>query len=312
MKKIFYIKTVLSLMSIALLSSCLRDTQYNVDFSKTTPLVELPGAANVSGNAGPFESASFKISGTATPYNVPVNIAAPKALGSATTVKLSVDQAALDAYNTANSTSYTLLPAADYSSTLSVTIPAGKNLGNVVINLNTSLIDPSQSYVLPLTITSGGGIQISNYKTILFNFAVKNIYDGEYTVTGTMNDSAVAADVGNYPFDIDLVTAGANSNYMFDTHFGGPAHEIVGSGALSYYGSFAPQFTFSGNAVTSVINAYGQPAANGRSARLDATGVNTLTGTPGTAGFKIQVSYVLVAAGVDRTFFNETFTYVGP
>ncbi|HEY4194075.1 MAG TPA: DUF1735 domain-containing protein, partial [Mucilaginibacter sp.] len=255
--------------------------------------------------------ASFKISTTATPYNVPVNIAAPNPLKTAVTVKLSVDQAALTAYNTANGTSYTLLPAADYSSTLSVTIPAGQNLGNVVINLNTTQIDPSQSYVLPLTITDGGGQQISNYKTILFNFAVKNIYDGEYTVTGTMNDTVVPTDLGNYPFDIDLITAGATSNYMFDTAIGAPGHEILAP-TISYYGSWSPQFTFSGTSVTSVINAYGQPASNGRSARLDATGVNTLTGTPGTKGFKIQVSYVLVAAGADRTFFNETFTYVGP
>ena len=55
MKKRFYIRTALSLMSIALLSSCLKDSPYSVDFTKTTPLVELPGAANVSTTAGPFE-----------------------------------------------------------------------------------------------------------------------------------------------------------------------------------------------------------------------------------------------------------------
>jgi hypothetical protein len=285
---------------------------YNVDFTKTKPLAELPGAANVSQTAGLFETTAFSIASTPTAFNVPVNIAQPNPLSSPVTVKLSVDQAALTAYNTANSTSYTLLPAADYTSTLTVTIAAGQNLGNVVINVNTSLIDPSQAYALPLTITDAGGIQISNYKTILFNFQVKNVYDGEYTVTGTLNDTVVPTDVGNYPFDIDLITAGAATNYMFDTAVGSPSHEINTPTGVGAYGSFSPQFTFSGTAVTSVVNAYGQPASNGRSARLDATGVNKLTGTPGTKGFKIQVSYVLVAAGADRTFFNETFTYVGP
>ena len=172
MKKI-YIRTVLSLMAISLLSSCLKDTKYNVDFTKTTPLVELPGAANVSTTAGPFEVVGIVSSATAaSPFNVAVNIAAPQPLSKAVTVKLSVDAAALTAYNTANATTYTLLPAADYTSSLSVTIPAGQNLVNLVVNVITSKLDPTVQYVLPLTITDGGGIQISNYKTILYSLTV--------------------------------------------------------------------------------------------------------------------------------------------
>ena len=70
-----------------------------------------------------------------TPTNLPllVNLASPKTSGFSLNVTLAVDQAALTAYNTANSTNYELLPAADYSiANLKVTIPAGQR----EVNLN--------------------------------------------------------------------------------------------------------------------------------------------------------------------------------
>ncbi len=316
MKKRFYIKTAfLSLSFMALLSSCLKDSKYYVNFAASKPLIELPGATNVSNLAGPFEVFAFNIVTTPTPMNVAVNIAAPKPLGAPLTVKLSVNVGdTLAKYNAANSTNYTLLPAADYSSTLAVTIPAGQNLGNVVLNINTSLIDPSQQYVLPLTITDGGGQQISNYNTILYNIQVKNIYDGEYSVTGTMSDIVVPTDAGAYPIDAYLATANANSDFMVSTLSGSPAHDISTPTGPNIYGSFSPEFTFSGSSITSVINEYGQPASNTRSAMIDPTGVNATTGTPGQVGFSFQVKYIMVqtSVGGNRTFFNETWTYKGP
>jgi hypothetical protein len=54
-----------------------------------------------------------------------------------------------------------------------------------VFNIKSSVIDPSiTNYVLPLTITDGGGQQISNYKTVILNIQVKNAYDANYTETG--------------------------------------------------------------------------------------------------------------------------------
>lgn len=187
MKKKLYIKAALSLMSIALLSSCLKDSRYAVDFTKTTPLVELPGAANVSGSAGYFEVVGLVASDAPSPFNVPVNLASPHTFGNAITVTLKANPDSLNSYNHANSTDYTLLPAADYNaSSLSVVIPAGQNLANLVVKVNTSALDPSLTYVLPLTIASvsQSGIQISNYNTILYELTVKNAYDDLYTETG--------------------------------------------------------------------------------------------------------------------------------
>jgi hypothetical protein len=313
MKKTFYIKTAfLSLLGMSLLSSCLKDSRY-VDFAGSKPLIELPAATGIVAGGGPFETEAFNISSTPSTFKIAVNIAAPNPLSTALTVKLGLDTAAITAYNTANGTSYTLLPATDYSSSFTVTIPAGQNIGYVTVSVNTSVIDPTQSYVLPVKITDGGGQQISNYDEILYSVQAKNAYDGEYTVTGTMTDVVVPADTDAYPEDAYLETAGANTDNMFDVGLGKAAHAI--NGGAGYYGNFDPIFTFdpTTNDITSVTNAYGQGTnSQSRGAALDPTGVNKYTkGTPGAAGSVFQVSYYLTVSGVNRTHFVETWTYKG-
>ncbi|WP_413670319.1 DUF1735 domain-containing protein [Mucilaginibacter sp. Mucisp86] len=314
MKTRLYIKLALAaLVTMTAFSSCLKDDKHYVDFAGAKPLVELPSAANVGGSGGLFQPVAFDISSTPIPLNLMVNLAAPHTLSSNLTVKLSVDQAALTKYNTDNETSYELLPAEDYTSTLSVVIPANQNSANLVINFKTNLIDPSKDYALPITITDGGGQQISNYKTVIFNVQVKNKYDGIYTVTGTLSDNTSPAFSGAYPYKVGLVTQGAVSNGYFDEDAGSFLHKILNAGAPSSYGEFAPIFTFdpATNKITGVTNLYGNPSPSRiRGARLDPTGVNAFTtGTPGTVGSVFKVKYIMTQGGADRTTFDETFTY---
>ena len=246
-----YIKiAAVSLAGMATLSSCLKDNAHYVNFAGSKPLVELPAATAIGSAGGLFEPASFSIAATPTPFNVLVNLAAPKPLSTALTVKFIVDESALTAYNhslgldTGGNTPYVLLPPADYSSTLSATIPANQNEANLVININTSLIDPSQPYALPITISDGGGQQISNYKTIIYSILVKNKYDGKYTVTGTLTDATTATITGAYPNNVELITQGASSDAYFDTDISNYAHQINTSNGPSSYGYYAPVFTF--------------------------------------------------------------------
>ncbi|MDN5284339.1 MAG: hypothetical protein JWR38_613 [Mucilaginibacter sp.] len=188
MKTKLYIKTAfVALVSMASLSSCLKDDKHYVDFAAATPLIELPAATAVGALGGVLQAAALDISTTPVPINLLVNLAAPHTLSSAVTVKVSVDQAALTKYNTDNGKSFVLLPAADYSSTFTATIAANANQAYVVINVKSNLIDPSiTNYALPLTITDGGGQQISNYKTVIYNVQAKNAYDGAYTQNGSI------------------------------------------------------------------------------------------------------------------------------
>jgi len=151
----------------------------------------------------------------------------------------------------------------------------------------------------------------------MYNVQVKNKWDGQYTVTGTLTDNTTAAITGSYPNTVDLITQSATSDAYFDTG-NGYFHDILSGGVANVYGSYAPVFTFdpATNNITSVTNFYGQfSGSHVRSAELDPVGTNGyISGTPGAAGSVFHVSYFLSQGNpaVVRTTFVETFTYVGP
>jgi hypothetical protein len=249
-----------------------------------------------------------------------VNVASVNPLSTATTFTLALDTAAVTAYNNANGLSaadgdnYIVLPAADYTVTSwSVTVPAGQRTAKLNISINTSLVNPSVLYILPIKLVSASGLTIDQYDELLYNVQAKNQYDGVYTVTGTLVDNTNATITGSYPETVQLQTQGANSDAFYDPNLG--FYHSIDAGA-SYYGTWDPEFTFNGSTVTAVTNYYGQFfGSHVRSAALDPTGVNAYTtGTPGAAGSVFQVSYYLQQGNpaVDRTHFVETFTYIGP
>lgn len=213
MKKRLYIKTAfLTLASAALLSSCLKDNSHYVDFAGSKPLVEFPAATGIVSGSN-LVVAALDIQATPTAIPVMLNVAAPKPLTSALTVTVAVDPAALAAYNTANKTSFVLLPPADYTiPSLKITIPANQNSANLTINVNTSAVDPTQQYILPLTIVDGGGQQISNYKTVLYNIQAKNKYDGVYSDNAYVLRAGDPVLTGNFSnVSVPMATAGGAS-----------------------------------------------------------------------------------------------------
>jgi hypothetical protein len=132
-------------------SSCMKNSKYNVDFTTVGASVDIPLAASNANGIVPFT-----FSAGSNTFPVYVDMASPAVLSKATTLTLAIDTAFLNAYNTSNGTSYTLLPDSDYSATtFSLSIPAGQRLDSVIVTFNLSKIDtdPSISYVLPFTIT---------------------------------------------------------------------------------------------------------------------------------------------------------------
>ena len=181
MKKKLYIKTaLLSLMSMVLLNSCLKDPRY-VDFSKVGTLIELPLAEpdpTETGPGGVFQQPTYSLAkGVTDTLTVAVNVASPQPLGSALAVTLTTsDLTALNNYNTANGTNLIPLPSADFTviGSLTATVPANQRLAYVkfVINVNTIGVDPG-TYVLPVTIASASGQPIAQpYKALLYNIIV--------------------------------------------------------------------------------------------------------------------------------------------
>ena len=209
-------------------------------------------------------------------------------LNTATTVTITNTQAFLDVYNTANGTSYELLPTLAYTitsesgvtvsaSTWTVNLAPGEFARTISISLDKSKMDLSKQYAfgLKVTQTSVGGVSLANGFGIV-NVLVKNKYDGAYEVTGTMADAGNSALTGVFPMNYHLITSGESTVDGFDPDYWDDYFiPIYNAGSVSGYGSFSPVFTFDVNGnITAVTNIYGQPAGNGRYAQIDPSGIN--------------------------------------
>ena len=149
------------LPGVVALGGCLKDTPY-LDVSNTQPIIEF-GISPANGWYGPFPLAGDTVgSPVVVDTAIGLVIASPQVLNKSYSITVRVDTTQISAYNAANGTSYTLLPASLYSMPDSViTIPAGYRIGRIPVNINFPIFPQTQSYALPLTIVDGGGLLIS-------------------------------------------------------------------------------------------------------------------------------------------------------
>ncbi|HVM89321.1 MAG TPA: DUF1735 domain-containing protein [Puia sp.] len=323
--------SILIMLSISF-SSCLKEKDSDLPplYGRNTPNVVAfqdnggpsGGGAGYGATTTPFPLYQFSFTGTdffgGTAGFDAIVIYGPGGPASQDiTVNVSVSpQAYLDSFNNANNTDYQIPDASNYSFPSSVIIKKGQTQAYVHVSLlNSSAFDFSADYALPLTITSASSASVSsNFGTEINFFAVRNKYDGHYKVTGTMVDKANSALTGNYPMDVYLITAGANSVQLFDKAIGGVYHSILNNGGLSYYGAFGVQFNFdpSGDGtIISVVNVYGQPSSNGRSAEIDPSGLNKWNSSDGSMDVNYWMDQPTVITP-HRTSFQEHYSYVGP
>jgi len=304
---------------VALLVSCVKkDDYYKKDAAETNrkTTVQLTGASDIITFARDVKATkdTFILIDVRRYPNSNADLNQPL------TVKLVKNSGLIDAYNTANGTGYIELPANSYtllSDINAVTFQPGEAVKEIKISIDQSKLDLTEQYALGFSISDPGtnAVTVSSLKDALYAIGVKNKYDGHYQVTGSMTDYANATLTGNYPMDVFLVTSGPNSVYMYDNAIGGAAHSILSGGSLSYYGSFGPEFIFdASDKVVDVVNVYGQPAGNTRSAALDPSGTNKFN----SADHSIDVKYfmkqpsVITAPPNIRVAFSEHFKYLGP
>ena len=96
-----------------------------------------------------------------------------------------VDPAVLAEYNQKFGKDFQILPSAAYSVTsTAVTIPTGTNTIQVPIQVNTSLVDDTKDFVLPVKIKSAGDLPISkNFEWVLLKIN-KFKYEGVWRTKG--------------------------------------------------------------------------------------------------------------------------------
>ncbi|NBT16728.1 MAG: hypothetical protein EBS95_10375, partial [Chitinophagia bacterium] len=216
----------------------------------------------------------------------------------------------------------TALPAGTVtyaSASPSVTIAKGTRVSPAfTCQINTGSLDPTKAYGLAFTISSVSKTGVSipkNLKTVVYKIALKNKYDGVYKVTGPMTDVGSATLTQYLPsWTANLETTGPTSVAVRDmTATGGIFHPIMNGGAPSYYGAFGMVVTFdpATNVATNMVSPY-EPAANGRTARLDPT--FTSKWDPATKNIRIKYHMFQpgFGGGGPRVVFDETWTYQGP
>ena len=226
---------------------------------------------------------------------------------------------------------YSKIPAnAQSGLVLEYDVPVGGSV-TVPITLNMNNLNLASTYGIAFKIKSvSQGVIGANDKAIVVGFGLKNRWDGKYRIKGSMVDVSNALFVGTYeqiapgdggPLEWELVTSGPTQVVVYDNiQLGIPGHVFSSVGdptyPNTYYGSFGLKVNFdpNTNAITSVTNYYGQlSGGNQRSAILDATGVNAYNPSTKVINIKyIMQQFANFTPPGNRTYFNETWTYVGP
>ena len=245
------------------LQSCLKNNSFYVDFSKGSPAMELPLAANFTNK--PF-AISFDVSNTPSLYYAVVNVASVDKPTSTVTGTIGIDSVFLNSYNSAQDAAakqaqaaylsadtthkvndanypadyapYELMPDSTYSiASLDVSIAAGHREDSIPIQIFSSKIEQGHKYLLPITIVKSS-IAISNWNHLMINIGAKNAYDGVYSVvdgnvqrftnptTPTAGDALNGSLVGNP--DMTLTTAGINSVELSNLRWHGGTSSIGG------------------------------------------------------------------------------------
>lgn len=129
----------------------------------------------------------------------------------------------------------------------------------------------------------------------------------DYVCTGNMVDYTSTALTGPYPWNVTLRAVNPTQLELIDNdQTKGVYHKILSNGTASSYGEFGVVINLdANNKVVSVINKYGQPSSNGRSAELDPSGENTFD--PVTKVLKLKY-WMNQPGSTHRTLFDETFT----
>ena len=221
MKQILIILSIIA--ASAALTGCLKDTP-NVDFSGLKPIVEINSASSTStANTLPsglenFSNATLNFAVIDSTVTFTVNYASVNPPTSDVKVTVAVNDAARTAYNAGSTTQFSPFPAGSYSlPSTTATIKAGTRLATFTVNFYPSLLDPTQSYLLPITITDASGNTISgNFNTIYFH-QIGNPLAGVYNETGS------------------------RWNYVGTVSWAGPPNPVPPGGTLTNLAAYSPK-----------------------------------------------------------------------
>jgi len=223
--------------------------------------------------------------------------------------------------------------------TFTFTFKPGEFSKEIYITIpNATLLNPSSLYALGFTImTADAGGIISSSKSVVVEIGAKNDWDGVYEMNGTFLDVTNPAFVYLGAQQYSLITVGATTCVVRNDDLNGgiPGYIFSNAGSGTYYGAYGLMISFNPatNAIASLWNYYGDPtqpatgggnpatgtgpplyaSSNTRRAVLDPSGVNAVQGNKDIKikHWLVQPSVVPASPSI-RTYFDETWTYLGP
>lgn len=303
LKKLFI---ALPALLLVFLSGCVKEHNQFVDLSKTSDFVILTGSG-----LGNFKASNVVLNTDTVIRTITVNLASKDNSNGPITVTLGVDEAVIASYNSANGTNYQPFPADAYKlASTQLTVPAGEHYGQTTLEIYKEKLNPTISYMLPVSITDGGGKQLSSNQNTIYYNVIGNPLGGAYTWDWYRfqagDTTSVAPHSSSFEGDIaSPIPSSATSLVFPDPYlqaFADPAAGILLS------------FTDNGGVLSNFQVSFDQTTLNGLSA-----GGFTIASTPkmvsftlagnaanNYAGTTFRVYYSLVnSSGGSRTFINN-------
>ena len=314
-KNIYLVMLVPTVMGLA---SCLKDAKPNIDPGASNNVVEfLNTSVPVSyTSVYPQWSNSILFNNDTGGFNINVDWAGAQAVSPQDiTVTLTLDTAALSAFNANQATSFVVPPTDVFTFPSSITIKAGneKAISRAVITAATDF-DFTANYAIPLTISASSfGTISTNYGTAIFSFAGRNAYDGLYSLDELLvgwGAYGIADGISySWPSNIQFLTSGQFTNTIQTTEEGYYMPAFTTGGGTTGFGATQVQFTFDGtsNAVTAVTNL--QPDdGRGRAFAINPAVTNSrYDPTSGT----IYAAYIMSQNGRPPQYVYDTLVFQG-
>jgi hypothetical protein len=170
----------ISALALVVISSCTKSLPARTDFTQTSDFVILTGAGT-----GNFKASNIQVN-TSSPDTVTLTVIADLASANnnngAVAVTIGLDNTQITTYNAANGTKFQPFPAGSFKIVNPIiTIPAGQHYGTTTIQVYQNKLDPSISYILPVSITDASGKQLSSNQNTIFYNVIGNPIAGNYT-----------------------------------------------------------------------------------------------------------------------------------
>jgi hypothetical protein len=326
MRNIFKVSFLSGVLVTLLISGtgCLKDEladnqQTNPDIAGSPSIIEIPGPVRVNTSYRSSYAIGLAPSTKDTTFNVvTVRLASDQPAPEDIQVELELVPALLTAYNDSTGTHLVPFPTTGYKFDpgLTLSIPKGSREASIrMTTLPNSLVGKEYGFGFRIKSVSNSKYLISgNYNAAVVAVGVRNKYDGDYKLkikhTGWAAYSiADGLTFDNYPTDIGMITASANSVALYNYYYGaGLQPGFDAGGNPTAFGAATPVFAFdlATDKLLSVTNS-SPDDGRGRAFALNPA-ITTSRYDPATK--TIYAAYFLKQNGRPDMAIYDTLTYI--